>query len=190
MVTALARKPVIVDAGPRRPDPMPGQADYDYQLEAWLYTQRFTSSVRRRDGNTIDGHAGDCARAAMATLLQLDPEKLQHYAERVDWWAAMRRDVRRLLPGVDLAYVPLDQNVVSTWTVARGTRALADGQSPRGSFAHIVVCEVVDWPLVVLLHDPHPSRLGLASLYGLYVLVSEPYDIPPPLALPMAGGAR
>lgn len=155
-----------------------------------LYDQQWTASVRRRDGHTIDGTAGDCLRAAAATVLQQPPARLRHYAQDHRWWESMRRDARELLGWDWVATRPelledflhwRDQG----WWHLHGDLALGCGPSPRGPFWHTAV---VSLPSLDLVHDPHPARAGLAALEELLIPVRPYHPAPHVLELP-AGAA-
>jgi hypothetical protein len=103
--------------------------------------------------------AGDCLRAAVATVLNLDPDDVPHFVQYVEhpegtdshlwWWA---------LVGFCCAHgwrVDYAGEAPSGWS-------LADGVSARGH-QHVVVA--YDGEIV---HDPHPEGGGLASITGWF----------------------
>lgn len=133
-------------------------------------TQRYTASLRRRDGHTIDGIPGDCFRTALACLLDLHPEDVPHFGLRLSWWEETRRWLLAA-EGLDLAYVPADEALPRVLVdLDPETPVMVGGPSPRGAFGHVCV-GLIDG---TVLWDPHPSRAGLASVDEFFVLV-EPY---------------
>lgn len=111
------------------------------------------------------GRTGDCLRASVATLLQIDPVRVPHFSEFADWMGAVRcwRDDLafrfRIRPETKLFPV---EGVVGEWVVGCG-------RSPRGHL-HAVVLSAVDGSLV---HDPHPSRAGLIGPVGPIILTPD-----------------
>lgn len=144
-------------------------------------TQRYTASLRRRDGHTIDGIPGDCFRTAIACLLDRDRDDVPHFGLRLSWWEETRRWIRAN-DGRDLYYVDADEP--EHWHLIPGgvgddDLMLVGGPSPRGSFGHVVVGRrdgSVVW-------DPHPSRAGLTGVVEFFVLGAPYYHLVPRLAL-------
>ena len=89
------------------------------------------------------GIPGDCMRTAVASLLELPPEAVPHFAlfER-DWFSAFSL----WMTNHQLALSPQGDE---------SEPHLALGLSPRG-VQHIVI-----WANGECIHDPHPSRAGL-----------------------------
>lgn len=183
---------------------------------AILHTQRHLADPERGDGHDADGIAGDCARAAIATILGCGWAKVPHAAHYppgydsdidplvADHGGLFHRRLRRWLRaerGLDVGWWD--------WAPASRVRArprfyksdewssrspwsgwvLASGPSPRGPFDHLVVA-AYHWrpshrgggrlvPELTIAHDPHPSRVGLASATSIGLLL-DPYDPPPP----------
>ena len=104
---------------------------------------------------------GDCLRAAMATLLQLDAARVPHFVEFADWMAAVRcyrDDLAFRWPGRPKPLFPVED--------AAGEWVIGCGQSPRGHL-HAVVLSASDGSMI---HDPHPSRTGLIGPPAFIVL--------------------
>lgn len=123
-------------------------------------TQRHLADPRRGDGCDAEGVPGDCLRAATAGIFEERLESVPHFALYRSWWETMRRWARQR--GTDWVYFERDDyerfgypQVKDSYT----TRLMACGQSPRGDFLHAVIVD----PLLNLVHDPHPSRDGLAG---------------------------
>ncbi len=133
--------------------------------------QRYPADPRRRDGRTTDGRLGDCLRACIATVLACEYDEVPHFAEHGPSWFDNWRRWTRMFAGCD----------VGTLTPAHGTLrpylpdpnpgviGIGVGPSPRAPLRrrHAVV---VDLDLR-LLHDPHPSRAGLAAVDEVHLLV-------------------
>lgn len=107
-----------------------------------LYDQEFTVG----DGS---GRMGDCLRACVATLLQIDPANVPNFVEHPDW-------LRQLLAFHDGA---LTHEAPPEFPAGPGPWVIGCGPGPRGH-AHAVILSAADGSLV---HDPHPSRDGLAG---------------------------
>lgn len=132
-------------------------------------TQTVLADPARNDGHDANGRPGDCMRTAVASLLDLDPAEVPHFAEYGDddWWDEMRTWARRR--GGEWIYLPLPipEDWREWWTARRNDFAhvLLSGDSPRGPFKHVVV----GTPDLVTVHDVHPSRAGLTALDGLFI---------------------
>lgn len=132
-------------------------------------TQVYTQGSRRTDGHTNDGIPGDCWRAALASLLGLELDDVPHFGlyARQRWWFETRRWLQGR--GLDLWYVPLDEDDIPDSVMDDGLVLLA-GPSPRGPFSHVAVGH----PDGTVVWDPHPSRAGLRGIEEAFVL-TEPY---------------
>lgn len=134
--------------------------------------QAVTACPIRNDGHAADGTPGDCFRACLAMLLGVDLTDVPHVVSYVSWWDLTRRTVGELLPGFDVGcYAP----EFPLYPDAEPRLVIASGPSPRGPFAHAVI---VDARTGDLVHDPHPSRAGLAVIEDVIALV-PPYAPPP-----------
>jgi hypothetical protein len=102
------------------------------------------------------GRPGDCLRAAVATVLQEDPDDVPHFAEAPDWIRAVL-DWRPGLFRFD--YRRIDGPIAFPADGAARPWVVGCGQSPRGVL-HAVVLAADDGRLI---HDPHPSRDGLSG---------------------------
>ena len=119
-----------------------------------------TFTPRDQEILTDDGQnrPGDCLRAALATIYGLTPLLVPHFAEFDDWHAGMETWRK------GLSY--LEVLVGDDWLrLARLASSLEHhlfvgiGASPR-SGKHAVVYTTVTGEMV---HDPHPSRLGIVG---------------------------
>lgn len=125
---------------------------------------------------------GNCYPACLATLLELDLAEVPHvYQLHADPEAANDASVRWLQQrGYTELYFEW-----APWLnhYAPGTLAIFGGKSPRGDWSHAVVGEITatGWRLV---HDPHPSRAGIAGepdgVHLLVKLMPAPVDAKSP----------
>jgi hypothetical protein len=137
--------------------------------------QRILSDPERGDGHDANGVPGDCLRACVASITGFEYEDVPHFAtyEGSDWWDAMRRWARA--HGNDFACLRVvNGSVRESFERYDGQPVIASGPSPRGPFLHSVVTDVD----LNLLHDPHPSRAGLAEVEDVIAYVA-PYDPTP-----------
>lgn len=114
------------------------------------------------------GTVGDCWRACIASVIGCPITEVPHFVrdhgddgwfEATNSWLAERY-------GETVRYAPVD-----TWPPDLSTRrpyVILNGGSPRGEFAHCVVADAASGEMV---HDPHPSRVGIASVTGAFALV-------------------
>ncbi len=129
-----------------------------------FYDQQILAHPSRDDGHDEAGRAGDCLRAAAATVMQVDPSVLSHYAEHKEWWPLMQQEA--LTRGCEWAFVEIAN--WDTWTVPGDRLVITSGPSPRGSFLHSVVATAAD---LAMVHDPHPSRAGVLEVEDVFVLL-------------------
>jgi hypothetical protein len=124
-------------------------------------------AVRWQDQTTFSGElrgeaAGDCLAACVASLLDLPLSDVTNFALSDDgalgWFLELRRFLARVGYGCWVWFGAAGHVGVGS----EGTLAIALGPSPRGDFPHAVVVRMEEVGLRVI-HDPHPSRLGLAG---------------------------
>lgn len=119
------------------------------------HSQQVISDPERGDGHDSNGRPGDCWKACIASLLDLPMESVPHFAELGDtWWEATQEFIETQKAGHELRWWEdiLAVNVGSEFLIA-------SGPSPRGDFQHAVIVDRAGQ----LVHDPHPSRAGLAG---------------------------
>jgi hypothetical protein len=123
------------------------------------------------------GQRGDCMRACLASILEVDPLAMPN------WWDEIRRWLRDDLPvlgrhgPLDIAMVAILDDVTQ-WG---DPYAIATVQSPRGPWGHCVVVN----PHGVIAHDPYPTGklTGPAEATDHYWVLVDPYDpYPTPIA--------
>lgn len=120
---------------------------------------------------------GDCLRAVVASLLDLDPVDVPHFVQEgyeqgdtddhgTYWYTSL---INFLLPlGYDIIWPIADR--VDDWTYqAAMDLCIVCGPSPRGPFQHVVVGR----PDGTVVHDPHPSRAGLAGPATSFGLLTD-----------------
>lgn len=104
---------------------------------------------------------GNCLQAALASLLELPLTAVPHFAGTpTDWYPSM------------VAWLAEREYslVISAYHLHDQALGLMAGPSPRSADVnHVVVAMGAD-----MVHDPHPSRAGLASAVEWWYLV--PFD--------------
>jgi hypothetical protein len=144
--------------------------------------------AERPDGHTLEGIPGDCYRVCLAILLDVEVARVPHVVmHRSSWWDVTRRTVRELRPGWDITCVEpspwpvYDNGDPDAWAECQRL-VVATGPSPRGPFPHCVIIDALTGDLV---HDPHPSRGGLAGDIELIDLLVGEYNPPPAQPIPL-----
>lgn len=128
-----------------------------------------------------EGTHGDCARACVATLLQIPPSSLpvpinQETGEWNTKFHAALRDLGYSMRSVDyhVDYAPDAVIVDLSWGGFKVPRVvMAGGRTARGAHLHAVI---YDRLAERVLHDPHPSRAGLTEILSFDYL--GPYPKP------------
>lgn len=124
-------------------------------------TQAYLADPLRGDGRGSDGTPGDCVRASVAGIF-FDPlSTVPHFALYHSWWDTLRRWSRERYT-TDWAFFEredYERHAYPAVKAANTPRLMGCGKSPRGDFLHAVIVD----PLLNLIHDPHPSREGLAG---------------------------
>lgn len=126
------------------------------------------------------GTHGDCCRACVATLLQIDPAILPHPIKTEGVWnmefhrvlREMGYAIRSVTYNPDMTPDCVIQDVNWSGFIVPDL-VMAAGPSPRGPWLHAVV-----WhrPAHAMVHDPHPSRAGLTRIESFDYLA--PYPAP------------
>lgn len=132
---------------------------------------RVLADPRRGDGADAAGVMGDCFRACLASLLELDLDDVPHAVHFVTWFDEVRRFMRAQIGSDAGCYEP-------RWPLyddGIGRPVIASGPSPRGPWWHSVI---VDSTTGELMHDPHPSRAGILEVSDVIAIVPA-YDPPP-----------
>jgi hypothetical protein len=139
------------------------------------HTQQIMADPARGDGYDKDGRAGDCWRTCIASILDLPAEDVPNFADANDdqWWAETQAFIETTL-GAEygmwywpkLSEVPLEK-------VETG-HLIISGPSPRGNFHHAVVGDLAGR----IVHDPHPSRAGLAGKDWFYNAIIRTPRVP------------
>ena len=126
------------------------------------HTQAIIADPARGDGNDTNGIPGDCWKACIASLLEVeDYDSVPHFVAMDEWWretcayvwgragkGLMKWRDRTLLPeGIELF--------------------IGTGPSPRGDFYHAVIVDREG----NLVHDPHPSQLGILEVEEFFAPV-------------------
>lgn len=131
-------------------------------MEKILHDQTIFGDPARGDGHDAQGRPGDCWKACIATLLQIpDYDSVPHFvASGESWWQETYEYVyhqtnKSLMKWRDEKYIPTDQEMF-----------VGVGPSPRGDFYHAVLVDRHG----KLIHDPHPSRMGVVDVEEFYGL--------------------
>jgi hypothetical protein len=133
-----------------------------------LFTQAILGDPARSDGYNSDGVPGDCWRTAIACITDADSlDDVPHFVHEYkdlnaygkDWWAGTQEFIQSLYG---------EHHVLQWWKTPEEAAVpgpmLASGPSPRGDFHHVVIINEDG----TLLHDPHPSGLGITSITAVY----------------------
>ena len=135
------------------------------------HTQTILACPERNDGHDADGNPGDCFRTAIASLLDLDPSTVPHFATHGadEWWDKTREWFAE--QGGQFYYLPLPipDDWQAWWDEYRDVTdfVILGGPSPRGPFQHVVV----GTPDLLTVHDPHPSGDGLVDVTEVFAYV-------------------
>jgi hypothetical protein len=124
------------------------------------------------------GQFGDCQRAVVASLLELPLSDVPHFLQEaagdsMGFWTRLQR----FLASHGCLYIDLPAWDIDGYSDLYGTPAVYHeicGPSPRGAglFHAVVGCNGK------IVHDPHPSRAGLAGnpsewRFGVYVRMNR-----------------
>lgn len=116
------------------------------------------------------GTYGDCYRACLCTILQVNPDEVPHPIGPTGGWSgAFMKYMREVLGVVPRNYKATHED--NSHPLLRDSRSgvevpklvVAVGNSPRGNWLHGVVWDRLQGAMV---HDPHPSRDGLVLVEG------------------------
>lgn len=115
----------------------------------------------------LDLNNGDCLRACLASLLEIELLDIPNFAEYGDdnFGASYRAWLHELgLRHISLTYTP------DIWPTFKDIPVIIVGKSPRGDGYHAVIFQNG-----VLFHDPYPGMSGLETLDEVWILI--PIDI-------------
>lgn len=115
------------------------------------------------DHNPSEGRIGDCFRACLASLLELpidDVPAPEAYDNAAAWWRVYRDWLRAR--GLAILTHTEDEAIWRDWFVRTqgDVYHIASGPSPRHPGTDHSVVMRND----VMVHDPHPSGVGLAKI--------------------------
>lgn len=126
------------------------------------YTQRIIADPSRGDGHDANGVPGDCWKACIASLYNVeDYDSVPHFVTFDDWWKRTHQYVREITGKSfqkwrDPKYLPGGIELF-----------IGTGPSPRGDFYHAVIVDRAG----NLVHDPHPSGLGILAVEDYFAEV-------------------
>ena len=108
-----------------------------------------------------EGQFGDCQRAVIASLLGLSISDVPHFLQEADGDAALFWEgIQTFLSQRGLAYLTVPAaSGIAFYGLYDGVHHEISGPSPRGNGTYhaVVGCDGE------IVHDPHPSRAGLAG---------------------------
>ncbi|MFA5790752.1 MAG: hypothetical protein WC976_06800 [Caldisericia bacterium] len=110
---------------------------------------------------TIHGESGNCLAACLCSILELDIKDVPNFCEKGNGWF---QDCNNFLRKFNLGLLAIDHNVISRTQSDYDYHYIVQGKSPRG-FYHAVV-----YHKNKMVHDPHPSGLGLTDFNDVIVL--------------------
>lgn len=128
------------------------------------HTQQILADPTRGDGYDADGQPGDCWKACVATLLGVeDYATVPHFVTFEDWWGETYQYVYKTT-GKSLRKWRNPEIIPAGLELFIGV-----GPSPRGDFLHAVIVDRTG----TLVHDPHPSGLGILEVEEYYACLEE-----------------
>lgn len=140
------------------------------------HTQTILADPARGDGHDAEGRAGDCVRTCVASIFEVaDLNRVPNFADEGGewkWFLAMRLWARER--DLDFGGASTSFPVFPVPVDGPQRYALVSGPSPRGDFLHMVIADSVTGEI---LHDPHPSRDGLAGPISDVIAVTSPYPL-------------
>lgn len=120
--------------------------------------------------------SGDCWRACLASILELDLEDIPHFVQEQEFGSGknflLETEAWLVERGLWLLNKQLPEG--SSWRGPGTGYFILSGKSPRGDWEHAVVSLGGE-----IVHDPHPSRAGLdgsPTSVGIFVAL-DPSDI-------------
>ncbi|WP_311208756.1 MULTISPECIES: hypothetical protein [unclassified Aeromicrobium] len=124
-----------------------------------LVHQLVLASPDRGDGHDVTGEPGDCWRTCIANMLGVHPSTVPNFVRYRSWMDEARRWLRAR--GYDYGYVIGGVEGLRNLRddLDEGAWFIVTGPSPRGPWRH---CVLMDRDLQ-LVHDPHPSGLGIIT---------------------------
>lgn len=117
------------------------------------------------------GTVGDCWRACIASVIGCPITEVPHFVRDhgTEWFEATNAWLTERCGELILYYEGEDVALAEhRRELTTRDYVVLDGKSPRGDWYHVVVADAVTGEI---MHDPHPSRAGLASITGVFALV-------------------
>lgn len=128
------------------------------------HDQRIFADPKRGDGHDANGVPGDCWKACIASLMDVeDYESVPHFVALDDWFVETYRYVWDV-HGLSLRKWRNAANIPDGPEFFIGV-----GPSPRGDFHHAVIIDRAG----NLIHDPHPSKLGILEVEEFFAPITE-----------------
>ena len=107
---------------------------------------------------------GNCMQAAAASMMEVPLDEVPHFAAQGDaWWSSFVEWHAERGYAVEIFTTPVRDRI-----------GYVTGKSPRGDFWHLVIGDHER-----VLHDPHPSRDGIAEapMEWWYLLPIDPAEV-------------
>lgn len=118
-----------------------------------------------------EAEAGDCLSACIATVLDIPLDDVPVFVASPHWFAELNEWMDNR--GLALVFLQFDDGTWP-WIPPDNLPLIVGGPSPRGPWGHAVV-GIWRGAAMEVLHDPHPSRAGLAGeINRVYVIVPRP----------------
>ncbi len=116
---------------------------------------------------TIFGDSGNCLVACIASILELPLEKIPHWKNPDVWYEQVNHGLKQY--GVCLLTVPVRFKDGTRYQPPDDVICIAGGVTPRSpKRGHAVV-----WLNGRMIHDPHPSGVGLKGEPGDYTFILQ-----------------
>lgn len=129
------------------------------------HKQQIRADPARGDGHDAQGRPGDCWKACVASILDVkDYDSVPHFVALEDWWGETHRYIWETT-GKSLRKWRDPNHIPDGIEYFIGT-----GPSPRGDFYHAVIVDREG----NLVHDPHPSGLGILAVEDYFAPLPEP----------------
>ena len=116
-----------------------------------------------------NGRYGDCMRAMIASLFELGIEEVPHFFEDGCDASTFNSRINSWLRPMNLGYLPIGVVTVDALQ-AIGLNGLHHELSGQASRGVLHACAALDGQVV---HDPHPTKTGLATIEmsGVFVVL-------------------
>lgn len=115
-------------------------------------------------GVEVGPKSGNCFSACVASILEVSLEEVPNFCAEEKWWEPCKKWFKDR--GYCLFYFELSKEEKLRWDT--GAYYIQSGKSPRGDWIHATV-----YKRGVMVHDPHPTRVGLESHTDMTFIFKE-----------------